>query len=89
MAKRKKSLVLFKLENRIPLPHRGDSEEVRLIKEKVSNLVINMKIGQSFVIPFTKLHTVQKYLKTNCSQFSFRACRIKDNKAFARIWRRA
>ena len=82
-------LQLFKKETGIPLPNRGDGAEMVEIRKKLDSLVPTLKIGDSFVMKTNKVATGLKHIRLRNPALSFRASKIKDNKLYSRVWRKA
>ncbi len=85
-AESSKELQVLKLENNVPMPERGtrDPEFV----ERVSGLLAQMKVNQSFVVPKKKAHTVKKVTKSDTfNHLTMRMSVIKPDNKFVRIWR--
>lgn len=80
------SVPLFKLENNIPIPERGNRDPEFVAK--VTNLLSIIKTSQSFVVPKKKAHHVKKLSQNeNFVHMHIRMSTIKPDEKFVRIWR--
>lgn len=82
---KKESMQVLQLENNVPMPKRGmrDPEFVT----KASELLQQIKIKQSFVIPKNKVYAIKKINKTDFSHLALRTTLIKPQNEFARVCR--
>ena len=79
-------LKVLKLENNVPMPERGARDPEFI--EKVSGLLSQMKVKQSFVVPKKKAHSVKKVAKSDTfAHITMRMSVIKPDQKFVRIWR--
>lgn len=79
------SYATMKIEDNIPLPKRGIRDPAFLLK--ASDLLKQIKVKQSFVVPKNKVYAVKKINRTDFAHLALRTALIKPQNQFARVWR--
>ena len=77
--------VTMSIENNIPLPKRGVRDPEFLLRAE--KLLKKIKPKQSFVVPKSKLYSIQKLVKSDFPAYKIRSSVIKPENKFARVWR--
>lgn len=76
---------LLQIENNVPLPERGMRDPE--FHAKATELLSNIKVKQSFVVPKNKAFTVKKLGKSKFENMVLRSALIKPHNQFVRVWR--
>lgn len=77
----------FIIEMNPPKRIRGVNPEAAKILEKVEKTVVNVQIGQAFLIPKVYEHTIKRYLRQEHKQFNFLYSAVDNNDAAVRVYK--
>ncbi len=85
----RKNVDKLPLYDDIPMPNRGETEELAKLKILVKNTVPGMRVARDrFNVDKPKAHTIMKFLSTEFPDMKFKSGKIKGNDKILSFWRK-